>query len=64
LHLIVKKITLDNNRRVQDVELSFNEETEKHFLDVAPSTEQTDEGAFPIRGKAKLTSYQTIKIVI
>jgi site-specific DNA recombinase len=63
LHLIIKKITLDDKRRVQDVELSFNEETEKHFLDVAPSTEQSDEGAFPIHRKApKLKQLLTITI--
>lgn len=51
LHLIVKKITLDNNRRVKDVELSFNSETEKHFLSVAPSADNIAEGAFPLSGK-------------
>lgn len=31
MHLIVKKITLDDRKRVDSVELAFNEETEKHF---------------------------------
>ncbi|OAB42024.1 hypothetical protein [Paenibacillus glacialis] len=30
LHLVVKKIILDDKRQVQDVELIFNEETEKY----------------------------------
>ncbi|WP_042198107.1 recombinase family protein [Paenibacillus camerounensis] len=52
LHLIIKKIHLDDKRRVNDVELCFSSETEKHFLSVAPSAVQTAEGAFPIDGKA------------
>lgn len=52
LHLIVKKITLDDKRRVKDVELSFNSETEKHFLSVAPSADQMVEGAFSVYEKA------------
>ncbi|OME60887.1 resolvase [Paenibacillus odorifer] len=52
LHLIVKKITLNDKRMVKDVELSFNSETEKHFLSTAPSAEQIAEGAFPMTGKA------------
>lgn len=52
LHLIVKKITLDDRRRIKDVELSFNSETEKHFLSVAPSTDNMAEGAFSVKEKA------------
>ncbi|MNC43736.1 hypothetical protein D3C75_926110 [compost metagenome] len=52
LHLIVKRITLDDRKRVDSVELAFNEETEKHFLSVAPSAEPIAEGAFPLSGKA------------
>ncbi|MNJ71966.1 hypothetical protein D3C77_685680 [compost metagenome] len=54
MHLIVKKITLDDRKRVDSVELAFNEETEKHFLSVAPSAEQQSEGAFPLSGKAPI----------
>ncbi|WP_339279086.1 recombinase family protein [Paenibacillus sp. FSL W8-1187] len=53
LHLIVKRITLDDRKRVGSVELAFNEETEKHFLSVAPSADMV-EGAFPLSGKAPL----------
>lgn len=49
LHLIVKKITLDDKRRVKDVELSFNSETEKHFLSAAPSADNIAEGALSLR---------------
>lgn len=52
MHLIVKKITLDDRKRVRSVELAFNEETEKHFLSVAPSADNMAEGAFPFSGKA------------
>ncbi|MDU4694558.1 MAG: recombinase family protein [Paenibacillus sp.] len=51
LHLIVKRITLDDMKRVGSVELAFSEETEKHFLSVAPSAEPIAEGAFPLSGK-------------
>ncbi|MRN56386.1 zinc ribbon domain-containing protein [Paenibacillus monticola] len=63
LHLIVKKITLDDKRMVKDVELSFNSETEKHFLSAAPSTDNMAEGAFPLSGKPfKLNHKLTIPI--
>ncbi len=52
LHLIVKKITLDDKRRVKDVKLSFNSETEKHFLSAAPSADSISEGAFLFVGRA------------
>ncbi|WP_256700708.1 recombinase family protein [Paenibacillus sp. P46E] len=52
LHLIVKKITLDDKRRVKDVELSFTSENEKYFLSAAPSADTHAEGAFPLSGKA------------
>ncbi|MFE9276825.1 recombinase family protein [Paenibacillus glucanolyticus] len=52
MHLIVKKITLDERKRVGSVELAFNEETEKHFLSVAPSADNMVERAFPLSGKA------------
>ena len=52
LHLIVKRITLDDRKRVGSVELAFNEETKKHFFSVAPSAEPIVEGAFPLPGKA------------
>ncbi|MFF2017792.1 recombinase family protein [Paenibacillus sp. NPDC058177] len=51
LHLIVKRITLDDRKRVGSVELAFNEDTEKHFLSVAPSADIA-EGAFSINEKA------------
>ncbi|WP_213526617.1 hypothetical protein [Paenibacillus sp. J31TS4] len=44
----------NDRKRVGGVELAFNEETEKHFLSVAPSADLTAEGAFPLSGKAPL----------
>lgn len=52
LHLIVKRITLDDRKHIRSIDLTFNEETEKHFLSVAPSSEHNAEGAFPMIGKA------------
>lgn len=63
LHLIVKRITLDDRKRVDGIELAFNEETEKHFLNVAPFAEPTAEGAFPLSGKAPLLR-QNLNIII
>ncbi len=63
MHLIVKKITLDDRKRVRSVELAFNEETEKHFLSVAPSAEPIAEGAFPFSGKAPVQK-QLLTLVI
>ncbi|MGO4531971.1 recombinase family protein [Paenibacillus sp. 2TAF8] len=63
MHLIVKKITLDDKKRVSSVELAFNEQTEKHFLSVAPSAEPIAEGAFPLSGKAPHIK-QTLRIII
>ncbi|WP_269745414.1 zinc ribbon domain-containing protein [Paenibacillus sp. P22] len=59
LHLIVKRITLDKRKRVGSVELAFNEETEKHFLSVAPSAEPIAEVAFPLSGKAQKSQKPT-----
>ncbi|WP_172254906.1 hypothetical protein [Saccharibacillus deserti] len=36
LHLIVKRITLDERKRVDRIELALNEEAQKHFLNVTP----------------------------
>jgi len=63
LHLIVKRITLDDRKRVGSVELAFNEETEKHFLSIAPSAEPMAEGAFPLSGKAPELNH-TLTIVV
>lgn len=63
LHLIVKRIVLDDRKRVSSIELTFNEETEKHFLGVAPSAEPHAEGAFPLSGKAPFQGHN-LNIVI
>ncbi|BFH62441.1 hypothetical protein [Paenibacillus azoreducens] len=48
MHLIVKRITLDDRKHIGSVELAFNEETEKYFLSLAPSAETIAQGAFPL----------------
>ncbi len=63
MHLVIKQITLNDKRQVQDVELIFNQETDKHFLSLAPSAHTSAEGAFSFNEKAPLLKYQlTIKI--
>ncbi|RTE01748.1 recombinase family protein [Paenibacillus whitsoniae] len=51
LHLIVSKITLNEKRQVDKIELIFDETTQHHFLSAAPSA-LAAEGAFPFDGKA------------
>ncbi|AIQ15195.1 hypothetical protein PDUR_27565 [Paenibacillus durus] len=63
VHLIVKRITLDDRKRVSNVELAFNEETEKHFLSVAPSAGPHAEGAFPFSGKAPMLKKSLVFII-
>ncbi|QWU16246.1 site-specific DNA recombinase [Paenibacillus sophorae] len=63
MHLIVKKINLDDKRRVKNVELCFDSETEKHFLSVAPSAEQMAEGAFSVIRESPEYN-QTLSIII
>lgn len=48
MHLIVKRIMLDDRKHIGSVELAFNEETEKHFLSLTPSAEPIAQGAFPL----------------
>ncbi|WP_440114904.1 hypothetical protein [Paenibacillus sp. QZ-Y1] len=63
LHLIVKKITLDDKKRVDSIELTFDEETQKHFLSQAPSALLSAEGAFPMSGKALRASNKLTLII-
>ncbi|CAG7649679.1 hypothetical protein PAESOLCIP111_05922 [Paenibacillus solanacearum] len=51
LHLIIKKITVDDHRQIDKIEMTFDETTEHHFLSQAPSACTTAEGAFPFDGK-------------
>lgn len=63
LHLIVKKITLEDKRRVKDVELIFTSDTENHFLSAAPSAEQMAKGAFPLSGKAPKLNHKLTFVI-
>ncbi|GGN95027.1 recombinase family protein [Saccharibacillus kuerlensis] len=54
LHLIVKRITLDERKRVDRIELAFNEEAQKHFLNKAPPA-YTAAGAFTLHDKSSDT---------
>ncbi|NQX46619.1 hypothetical protein HQN87_14870 [Paenibacillus tritici] len=50
LRLMVKKITVDPNKRIDRNELAFDEESQEHFLNAAPSGVKAPEGAFSLRG--------------
>lgn len=47
---MVKKITVDPNKRIDRNELAFDEESQEHFLNGAPSGVNAPEGAFSLRG--------------
>lgn len=51
LHLIIQRISLNDKRQIENIELAFHETTEHHFLRAAPSAHAA-EGAFPFDGKA------------
>ncbi|CAM3386254.1 MULTISPECIES: zinc ribbon domain-containing protein [Saccharibacillus] len=62
LHLIVKRITLDESKRVDRIELAFNKEAQKHFLNEAPSADTTAEGAnLYLRQQSE---YQKIQLIV
>lgn len=61
LHLIIKQISINEKRKIQNIELAFSENTQKHFLEFAPS-DTNSEGAFALP-KQKL-SHQKFSIVI
>ena len=51
LHLIISKITLTSDKKVDKIEMIFDEMTEQHFLNAAPSSATAGEGAFPLSGE-------------
>lgn len=63
LHLIISKITIGENKRIDKIDMIFDEMTEQHFLRVAPSAATTVEGAFPFVGEVpKLKNKLTVVI--
>ncbi|MBN2981090.1 hypothetical protein JW799_07180 [Cohnella algarum] len=62
LHLIIQKITLNDKRRIDKIEMAFDETTEHHFLSVAPSADIA-EGAFSFNGKAPKIKHKLIIII-
>lgn len=63
IHLIVKKITVGENRKIDKIEMLFDEMTEQHFLSVAPSADIQAEGAFPFYGKAPLLKQKLLVVI-
>ncbi|MFC5703072.1 recombinase family protein [Cohnella faecalis] len=63
LHLIISKITLTSDKKVDKIEMIFDEMTEQHFLSAAPSSAIAEEGAFLFERKVPdLTNRLTITI--
>ncbi|MEF3309585.1 recombinase family protein [Paenibacillus sp. GYB004] len=64
LHLIISKITVTKDKKIEKIEMIFDEKTKHHFLNAAPSAPNTAEGAFPFSdGKApRLEQALTITI--
>jgi hypothetical protein len=50
LHLIINKATVSSDKKIDKIEMIFDEMTEHHFLRAAPSTVTAVEGAFPFIG--------------
>jgi repressor of nif and glnA expression len=50
LHLIINKATVSSDKKIDKIEMIFDEMTEHHFLRAAPSTVTAVEGAFPFVG--------------
>jgi hypothetical protein len=63
LLLIIQKITLNEKRRIDKVELAFAETTEHHLLGFAPSAENIAEGAFSISEKAPKLKHKLTIII-
>lgn len=59
LHLIIKQINL-KDRKIETIELNFDENTQKHFLGSAPSDDES-EGAFAVsRQKSPLYKFSLV----
>jgi site-specific DNA recombinase len=63
LHLIIRKITLNDKRQIDRIEMAFDETTEQHFLSLAPSAESLAEGAFPFDGKATKLNHKLTFVI-
>lgn len=42
LHLVIERITLDENKKIKAIQMNFTEQTQQHFLGTAPSDEQSE----------------------
>lgn len=51
LHLVINKITVTKDKEIDKIEMVFDEMTEHHFLNAAPSAAQAVEGAFYVKGE-------------
>lgn len=60
LHLIISKITLTSDKKIDKIEMIFDEMTEQYFLRAAPSTANAEEGAFPFDGKTLKLNHKLV----
>jgi site-specific DNA recombinase len=56
LHLVVKRITVNAQHKIDSVELNFNESVQKHFFELGPSAEKA-EGSFRCAGNAPVRRF-------
>lgn len=62
LHLVIQKITVNDKKEIDKIELTFDERSQRHFLTCDPSATHA-EGSFHVR-KQGLTISQKITITI
>ncbi|MFD1775444.1 recombinase family protein [Paenibacillus rhizophilus] len=62
LRMMVKKITIGPDKRIDRIELAFDEESQEHFLNAAPSGVNAPEGAFSLKGGETLKGGVTVVI--
>ncbi|QNB46292.1 hypothetical protein BR63_08190 [Thermanaerosceptrum fracticalcis] len=56
LHLVVKRISVNAEHKIDNVELTFDESLQKHFFELDPSAEN-EEGSFRYARKAPLRKF-------
>lgn len=63
MHLIIKKITVTSDKKIDKIELVFDEMTKQHFLRSAASAAQAVEGAFSLDKMAKELSHKLVIVI-
>jgi site-specific DNA recombinase len=63
LHLIINKVTVSSDKKIDKIEMIFDEMTEHHFLRAAPSAATAVEGAFPFVGEVPKLKCKLVVII-